>query len=267
MILDSSIVSIYTAPLREPRPWVNFLLFSVLLIFFLVINFILLRYSRRVFQSVDPKSGVLLKLIYRLTIAIQTVLCLFLTVVAIQIAIIGNYEVTIRNIVIYIAHLSAFGYLLLLVFQFIRWFKANRNYVTLAYAIGFGIISLNIIISLVYLIDFSSYQDPSPRLRSIRSQVADSSHYGSELLSVLVISYTYLSLLSFVCIWIPSVMLLRAYSLRIGKIKYWVLVTIPLLYFFSLFSYKKSDCIICYYWSMERNLIYYSLLYSVLIIR
>lgn len=239
MILDSSIVSIYTTPIPEPNRWVNYFLFSVFLAFFLVSNFVLLGYSRRILQSVDPKSGVLLMLVYRLTLAVQVVLCLFLTIVAVQIGVLGNYELTIRNIPIYIAHLSGFGYLLLLVFLFIRWFRASRNYVILAYAIGFGVISLNILISLVYLIDFSSYQDPSPRLRSIRSQIADSSNYGSELLSGLVSSYTYLSLLSFVCIWIPSVLLLRAHPSRIKKIKYWVLVSIPLLYFFFPFLAQK----------------------------
>jgi hypothetical protein len=69
-------------------------------------------------------------------------------------------------------------------------------------------------------------------LRPISNQIGDYSNYGSDLLSILIITYTYLSFLSFVCVWIPSVMLLKTYSQRLGKIKYWVLVALPLAYFF-----------------------------------
>jgi hypothetical protein len=88
------------------------------------------------------------------------------------------------------------------------------------------------VISAVYLVDDSTYHDPAPRLRSIRNQIGDYTNYGSDLLSTLITSYTYLSFVSFICIWTPSIILLKTYSRRLGKIKYWVLVAIPLVYFF-----------------------------------
>ena len=171
-------------------------------------------------------------LIYNLTLINQCILSISLTLIAVQLTVVGYYDVTIRNIVIYISHVSAISYLLILVYQFVRWFTINRNFVVLAYAVGFSTFALNITISVIYLIDDSSYHDPTPRLRPIRNQIGDYSNYGSDLLSILITTYTYLSFLSFVCVWIPSVMLLKTYSQRLGKIKYWVLVALPLAYFF-----------------------------------
>jgi hypothetical protein len=239
MILDSTIISIYTLPWREPPSGVNYALFLGFLLFFLFSNFILLIYSRLVYQSVDEKAGGHLKFIYKLAIVGQTVLSAFLVIIAIQMVVVGHYEVALRNIAISISHISAVGYLSILVYQFIRWFISNKNYVVIAYAIGFSLIAVNIIISVIYIIDDSRYHDPAPRIRTIRNQIGDYSNYSSELLSLLITFYTYFSFISFICIWIPSVILLKIYAQRIGKIKYWILVAIPLVYFFLPFVIQQ----------------------------
>jgi hypothetical protein len=41
--------------------------------------------------------------------------------------------------------------------------------------------------------------------------------------------------MSFVLLWVATAFLLREYSKRIGKITYWILVSIPLVYFLSQF--------------------------------
>ena len=49
-------------------------------------------------------------------------------------------------------------------------------------------------------------------------------------------AYVLTSFLSFVLIWIATVFLMRHYSERIGKTKYWIMVVIPLVYFLSQFQ-------------------------------
>jgi hypothetical protein len=46
------------------------------------------------------------------------------------------------------------------------------------------------------------------------------------------------SILSFVSVWIASAVLLSTYSKRIGKIRYWAIISIPLVYF--LFPFEKN---------------------------
>jgi hypothetical protein len=43
--------------------------------------------------------------------------------------------------------------------------------------------------------------------------------------------YDNFSVVSFLLIWIPTVLLLRRYSGRIGKVKFWIIVTIPIVYY------------------------------------
>jgi hypothetical protein len=232
MILDSILVLFYSLPIGELSPVMNFILFTIFLLFFYYSNYVFLKYSWRAYLAPHVKSGRFLRLIYNLTMLNQCILSISLAIIALQLIFIGHYDMAVRNISIYISHISAICYLLILVYQFVRWFTTNRNPVILAYALGFTTIALNIVISAVYLVDDSTYHDPAPRLRSIRNQIGDYTNYGSDLLSTLITSYTYLSFVSSICIWTPSIILLKTYSRRLGKIKYWVLVAIPLVYFF-----------------------------------
>ena len=53
--------------------------------------------------------------------------------------------------------------------------------------------------------------------------------------SILYATNDITSIISFMMMWIATCMLLRHYSRKMGKIKFWILVSIPLVYFLSQF--------------------------------
>jgi hypothetical protein len=67
---------------------------------------------------------------------------------------------------------------------------------------------------------------------------------------ILNISYVVTSILGFILMWSATAILLRSYSKRLGKAKYWFLVSIPLVYFISqflaLFSNQLTSVIALY---------------------
>ena len=50
------------------------------------------------------------------------------------------------------------------------------------------------------------------------------------------LAYFITSVMSFVSTWFATVLLLQHYSTKIGRAKYWVIVSIPLVYFLSQFQ-------------------------------
>jgi hypothetical protein len=175
-----------------------------------------------------------------------------------EILMLGSYDLVLITSAIYISHVTAIGFLILLAYQFVRWFLANKNYLIIAYAFAFSIIIPYLMTSLAFLTFDLSYRDPEIKMKSIKTTMSDYSTYGTKLYS-LTLLYTYLSIVSLVSIWVPSVILLRTYSGRIGKIRYWMLVSIPLIYFF--FPYIGNEVgifdILILEYGMEFNLIYY----------
>jgi hypothetical protein len=97
-------------------------------------------------------------------------------------------------------------------------------------------LTINVVISLVYISLQISYTDPIINLRGIKRQLVDSPSPTVEMNYVGGL-YDYVSAISFVLTWIPTVVLLRNYFLGLGTAKYVILVTIPIIfYFFPLLS-------------------------------
>ena len=95
--------------------------------------------------------------------------------------------------------------------------------------------ALTILSSLVYvnyqLSNYSQYVTKKDIMITLAEHVSPDIWQIKFLSSV----YTQLSMISFVSTWLATVLLLRQYSKRIGIIKYWALVCIPVVYFFFPF--------------------------------
>ena len=237
IILDSTIVAIYSNISREPAPIINTYFFISLVVVFIFINFILIQYSRQDYLQSGYKYHKLQRFFLWFIIPIQIILCSMLASIVIQLLMYRSYNVSILLSIIYISHITAVGFLTFLTYEFLSWFRLVKNYLVLWYALSFSLLVVNILISLVFFTLVAADYDPIIKLRSIRTALIDTS--VPVITPSLATIYDYLSITSFVFAWIPTVMLLKTYSLRFGKSKYWVLVTIPIVYFILPFLFDE----------------------------
>ena len=120
----------------------------------------------------------------------------------------------------------------LLTQRFISWFKSNRNYVVLLYGLSCITLAINAAFTLALVISLS------PGLPiAVTEQIGDISRFivTGSMTSLLNYGYVSSSTVSFMLIWGATAMLLHHYSKRLGKITYWIIVSIPLVYFLSQF--------------------------------
>lgn len=242
LVIDSTIVSIYSNITKDPEPFFNSLLFTFFSLCFILINFIFIRFSRNSLYTLNPIRS-FFKYISWTIIFTQIIISLFLIYISLQIFAFKNYELLLLSLIIYLSYISAIGYLTILTYLFITWYRSNRSYIILIYVIVFSMIILNILLSLIYLSNELFYHDSIVKLRSIKIQLSEFSFYGSTLQEIIYIN-TYFSLISFIGLWISTIFLLRTYSKKVGKIKYWILVCIPLLYFllpFLIYEFSLLD--------------------------
>ena len=128
--------------------------------------------------------------------------------------------------------LTASALTALLSWRFIVWIRSNKNRLMIAYLIASLFISVSAIAGVVYLLDQLFYQP----------DVIYPKTYG-DYLTHIEIGYSSLvyALYYFFCDCIcpaldGSVLLLQSYRKKIGRWKYWILMSIPLLYFLSQFQ-------------------------------
>jgi hypothetical protein len=143
----------------------------------------------------------------------------------------NRYSLVLLRIQIYLSHFSALVFLGSLVFLFMGWFLASkRNYVIILYSISFSLVCVNLLISLSYLDTyFSNSSIPDVRPYSMTSYVIQV--HGLPFTESLSVVFDAVSLSSFLLMWIATAIFLSQYKYKMGKVKYFTFMSIPLVYY------------------------------------
>ena len=91
-----------------------------------------------------------------------------------------------------------------------------------------------LVVSLVYVNVQFTYNSEWVKAKSLHNTLVSS--FVSNLSFSFGVSLDALSLLSFILVWIATVALLRQYRNKIGRTRFWVIITIPLIYFLFPFE-------------------------------
>jgi hypothetical protein len=141
--------------------------------------------------------------------------------------------------------LSSIGFLSILIVRLFHWFSITPNYSILFYGIAISFFIVNTILGLTYLIQALSTHNDIIKPTSCRAMFASLFNPNPDLSISLSNLYDLTLIISFIVIWFVTAFMLKQYSRNIGKIKYWILVSIPLIFFMTkyevLLYYFLSD--------------------------
>ena len=102
----------------------------------------------------------------------------------------------------------------------------------ITYAIAMVMLSLNFVFAILYVTSELTRLGNKEYIQPLKSLVSVVYEVNKLLNSAFFIT----SILSFILTWFASVLLLRHYSKKKGRIKFWIIVSIPLVYFLSQFQ-------------------------------
>lgn len=234
IVFDSTIVKFSSYNSVEIPSQINFAIFVVFSIIFVAASAILINSVRKNIrnQSYKPTPPLMALRYLHVTITIILILTVaIILIITLQMILLSNYSLSLLRAQTYLSHLSPLIFLSFLIFLFGSWLKSKANYIIILYAISFSLVSANLIISLIYLELYFTGSAALPDMRPypIVSYVTNSpAPQSSESLST---TFDALSLASFLPMWIATAILLSQYRYRMGRIKYFALMTIPLIYY------------------------------------
>jgi hypothetical protein len=172
-----------------------------------------------------------------LIIAMTELVLITIMVIIIQSSItLKSYSIISLLAVVYISHISALFFLIMLVLTLVNWIMAKTDKILILYTISFSLTAIAIMTSLIYATYVLSHQPSNIRPSSFHRSLLDLPR--AELTMYFGPALDITSILSFVSVWIASAVLMSTYSRRIGKIRYWAIISIPLIYF--LFPFEKN---------------------------
>jgi hypothetical protein len=243
-LLDSSIVKFSSYSGEELSIPFNLGIFILFFGLFITTSIILINSVRTFITNDKKEQGKKVRLFgyFNSTIAATTILsAAVILMVILQIIFLNYYDVLLLSIQTYLSHLSPLVFLSFLIFWFVKWLLFSRNLVIMCYAISLSLISVNLVISLIYLqlafFSSSSLLDVKPY--PIYSYVI--MHAGFPLTESLAAMFDFLSLISFLFMWIATAVLLVQYRRKIGNVKYFTLIGIPLIYYIFPFQNYFGD--------------------------
>jgi len=234
MAIDSTFVKYFATSDKELTTPMYVGIFITFTMLFVGIVIVLLNFAKIKHSDFRLKGGMVVKNSYLIISLTQYSLIGILVAIILQIVLFKSYNILSLSAAVYISHISALFFLILLALTLVEWIKTRRNKILSLYAISFSLTAFAIMTSLIYAIYVLTYQSsfikPYPIrvfLYSLpRSDLAIS--FGT-ILDIVSVS-------SFVLVWIASAVLLSAYGNRMGKLKYWVIISIPLVYFLFPFE-------------------------------
>jgi hypothetical protein len=174
-----------------------------------------------------------IRTIHKAVLAIQLVLTAILVGVIVLMVFDSYYYTSLLTASTLISYVLAIALTGLLAHSFFKWYRSNKNVVVLSYGLASAIVSANLILSSVFMTSILSSKptEVMGHLTTIWPALDASTPLGM-LNSAYVIS----GIVSFMSMWTSTALLLRYHSKKVGRIKYWTIISIPLVYFVSQFA-------------------------------
>jgi hypothetical protein len=239
IIMDSSLTIFCTPRSNRIINISNTELYFIYSIIFIISNIVL-------FNIVNNIKSNLNKYYYFIILIIQSLLSIILLTMYGQIILYSNYSNFFIFIIVYTSFLSSIGFLSILTIKLLRWFSLTPNYSVLMYGIAISFFILNTIIGLVYVTQILSTHTDIIKPSSCRAMFASLFNINPDLSIYLSNLYDITFIISFIAVWFVTIFILKQYSKNIGKIKYWILVSIPLIFFMTKYE------VLLYYFLNDR---------------
>jgi len=233
LVLDSSLFRISDLIRIYATPEWTTPLFVLMSVVFLVGQYNLIQFAKTESRQIRERGYLHLNLLNKSVTIIQYLLSGIIIFVLLQILVFSEFYTSAIGVTAVISYLMAIFMMMFLSLRFLSWFRVHKNLVVLFYLLSTITLTINAIFNFALILTISPGIPPLVG----ESQIAGMTRAIAAVPLATALNYGNIvtSILSFVLLWVATAFLLREYSKRIGKMTYWILVSIPLVYFLSQF--------------------------------
>lgn len=208
-------------------------LFVLISAVFIIASFVIFQLIKSTTSEVRNNSKEL-RVLHGAAFATQLLLIAAVTALLIQIVFLSEYYISFPITVAALSPLTAAFVMIMSCSILITWFRFNRgSYVVLIFALAFSINAYVFIYtsfaSIYHLIEKGTVITPESEV----IYPTDLFQAGS-IQRILSDTYKFAATANFVMLLAGSAIMLRHYSAKIGRIKFWIMVLVPSIYYISI---------------------------------
>ncbi|HEY7081180.1 MAG TPA: hypothetical protein VH500_15895 [Nitrososphaeraceae archaeon] len=232
LIVDTSIIKIYYFTINgAPLSW-RVTLFIIITSIYIVGAYIIWQIVSRRSQSIRSHGISFFNLLHKIAMVSQGLSIASILIVVLQILLNSSYSSMLLIIATWISYSTGIIMLGVLAQKFLSWFRSERNYIVMLYAISSSMLAVNatFIASLVTidLMNVPTYIQP---------HITFGTPFSDFGLITTIVNYgfTISSILSFILWWLSAAAIFKGYLKKSSKL-YWIVFGLPLLYFLIQFQ-------------------------------
>ncbi len=245
LVIDTSIVKVYDLVNKSfITQQSKLILFIANTSLCLLLEFVIIKYIQSSFKRDRLNKRLNVNLLYRISLISLFVSGILMGFLIFQLFYNNYYEELIPIFIIIISYGTAAGFITRLSMLFISWYRSNHNSIVFLYFISMSLIASNLVVTAI--ITTVKVNDRSDEAREFIGGTVDISFGRYVFLDNI---YTISSIMSFISIWITTALLMNSYKEKlINAIAYWIILSIPLIYFIVNYLYKFifADIMISY---------------------
>lgn len=160
--------------------------------------------------------------------AVQVFLIIIFLLIIAEITIGRSYDLFILITVTIVSNGLTAVIMFYLFKRIIGYYKSHHHLAILSYGISGLIISITALATILFMIPILLTK---PAFISAMTDVIFPTFAPGSIMDILNYAYYILSVISFLSVWTATVVLLSHYSQKVGKLKFWIAMTLPLAFY------------------------------------
>jgi hypothetical protein len=232
MMIDVSLARVYDLINKQPTSFTRIIIFILLTSVCIGGQMFLLEFAAKKSKQARSVAKLRIHTIHNAIRLSQFAIAAILAFLIFQIVITDRYYSALLISVLWINSGSSIFVLALLAKRFLTWFAMNRNYVILMYALASASIAINVGFTAVYVSDIVMDRGTEIGPYSAGSMVLIP---RNSITAIYSSGFFVSSILAFGLLWLSTAMLLHNKAARIGKLRFWLTISSPLVLFLAQF--------------------------------
>lgn len=231
-IIDMSAGDTWAMNLRNSNSFQNITIYSIITVIALTIQTFFFVISARIafrIKKITSRLSLMTKYLY--ISSHFTVIVLIAYLLSEQL-LSSMYHTILIELIVGLSLITSFLLLISLAFTGLKSYSSTRSKIVVVYGIAIITLAVQLIIAFFY-IELSLYSKPEIITPDRNPWV---SYLYTSIQSKMFLIYQVSEAISFIAVWITSILLTKQYANKIGKIKYSVTVSIPAVYFLLQYS-------------------------------
>ncbi len=241
LIFDEVVTNLPFYDLQSRQSLATQVFFAVEVLICALSQVIYLKIIKRKY-SINPTIGYFRKyanIIYYIVSVTQYLIIALLIVMILEVEILSQYHTIILLILILLSLFLSVGLSALLAFRLLLWIKYKGDYLIIAYAAAAILISINSIFIALFM---SLEMQGKPMLIDPSFFYSNSQIINYDIHQI----QSNISFASFVSLWIASTLLLRRHRRKWGALKFYTIISLPLVYYLGVLQLVLSSVLVHY---------------------